>query len=211
MLILVSSQTGFSHHLRYVLPAFPFAFVWISKVARAIDLSERKIASLAALALAWSVASSTWVYPHSLSHFNELVGGPKGGPNHLAESNADWGQDLLYLRDWLEAHPNARPLYLAYVVPWMDPRLLGIAYAPAPVIPRLLESDLARSLPGLGPQPGWYAVSVGMLYSRRAEYAYLLRSKPVAMAGYSIWVYHLGLEKANALRREQGLREVRER
>lgn len=31
VLVLVSSQTGFNHHLRYVLPAFPFAFIWIGK------------------------------------------------------------------------------------------------------------------------------------------------------------------------------------
>jgi hypothetical protein len=110
VLVLASSQTGFSHHLRYVLPAFPFAFVWMSKVARAVDLSHRKTAWMAALALAWTVASSTRVYPHGLSYFNELVGGPKGGPDHLAESNSDWGQDLLYLKAWLEKHPNARPL-----------------------------------------------------------------------------------------------------
>jgi hypothetical protein len=35
ILALVSSQTGFNHHLRYVLPIFPFAFIWASKVARA--------------------------------------------------------------------------------------------------------------------------------------------------------------------------------
>jgi hypothetical protein len=34
ILILVSSQTGFSAHSRYVLPALPFLFVWTSKAAR---------------------------------------------------------------------------------------------------------------------------------------------------------------------------------
>jgi 4-amino-4-deoxy-L-arabinose transferase-like glycosyltransferase len=29
----VSSQTGFSEHMRYVLPAFPFFFIWISQAA----------------------------------------------------------------------------------------------------------------------------------------------------------------------------------
>lgn len=34
VLTLVSSQTGFNHHLRYVLPIFPFAFIWASKAAQ---------------------------------------------------------------------------------------------------------------------------------------------------------------------------------
>jgi hypothetical protein len=33
LLIFVSSQTGFSRHFRYVLPAFPFFFIGISKIA----------------------------------------------------------------------------------------------------------------------------------------------------------------------------------
>src|SRR5205814_5761106 len=32
VVVLVSSQTGFNHHLRYVLPAFPFLFISVSKV-----------------------------------------------------------------------------------------------------------------------------------------------------------------------------------
>jgi hypothetical protein len=96
VLTLVSSQTGFNHHLRYVLPIFPFAFIWTSKVARAVELRHGKIATVAAAALLWSVESSLWYYPHSLSYFNELVGGPKHGHEHLLDSNIDWGQDLLY-------------------------------------------------------------------------------------------------------------------
>ncbi len=34
LFVFVSSQTGFSRHFRYVLPAFPFLFIWISKIAR---------------------------------------------------------------------------------------------------------------------------------------------------------------------------------
>jgi hypothetical protein len=33
LLAPVSSQTGFNHHLRYVLPALPFLFVWAGRVA----------------------------------------------------------------------------------------------------------------------------------------------------------------------------------
>ena len=33
LVAFVSSQTGFSHHFRYVLPAFPFLFIWVSSVA----------------------------------------------------------------------------------------------------------------------------------------------------------------------------------
>ncbi len=61
---------------RYVLPIFPFFFVWMSKAARAFERKERVAAVLTAGALTWAVASSLLVYPHSLSYFNELAGGP---------------------------------------------------------------------------------------------------------------------------------------
>ena len=106
ILTLVSSQTGYNHHLRYVLPIFLSAFIWMSKVARALPLENRKLAIVGGLALVWSVGSSVLVYPHSLSYFNELAGGPTCGHAHLggagADSNIDWGQDLLYLKRWLE-------------------------------------------------------------------------------------------------------------
>ena len=34
----VSSQTGFSVHSRYVIPALPFLFIWASKVGRSFEL-----------------------------------------------------------------------------------------------------------------------------------------------------------------------------
>lgn len=48
-----------------------------------------------------------------------------------------------------------------------------------------------------GPQnfnltPGWYALSVNMLYDRSGQYTYFReRFTPVAYAGYSIYIYHL--------------------
>jgi hypothetical protein len=193
VLTLVSSQTGFNHHLRYVLPIFPFVFIWASKVARAVELEHWKIASVAGAALIWSVGSSLYYYPHSLSYFNELVGGPKGGHYHLGNSNIDWGQDLFYLKDWLDEHPEATPLRLAYDMPLVDPKLAGVEYT---------------GRPPAGAEPGWHAVSVNQIHNRSGEYEYFLQFEPVAMAGYSIYIYHITLDEANRVRREFGLPEL---
>ena len=32
LFVLVSSQTGFSRYLRYVLPCYPFVFIWMSQI-----------------------------------------------------------------------------------------------------------------------------------------------------------------------------------
>lgn len=186
VIVLVSSQTGFSHHLRYVLPAFGFVMVWVGKLARAVALRHARIALPAAAALLWSVGSSLYVYPHSLSYFNELVGGPTGGHRHLASSNTDWGQDLLYLKRWLDDHPQVQPLGLAYDLPLIDPLILDIEYRKPP----------------WQPSPGWYVIGVNRLHDRSGRYAYFLRTDWVDRIGYSMFVYHVTREEANRLREE---------
>ena len=200
-LLLVSSQTGFNKHMRYVLPVFPFAFIWMSKIARAVGRGDRIVASIAAGALSWSIASSLWVYPHSLSYFNEMVGGPTNGHAHLDGSNLDWGQDLLRLKHWVDRHPRARPLALDCVSVYA-PKLVGIEYTPPPVGPDAAVETPPRPL---GPRPGWYALSVRMIRRRSKEYDYFLNFEPVATAGYSICIYHVTLEQANRVRRQLGL------
>ena len=209
ILVFVSSQTGINRHLRYVLPMFPFVFVWISKVGRFFDGTRWRLASVAATALVWSVGSSLWVYPHSLSYFNELGDGLKNGHAHLLSSNIDWGQDLLYLKRWYDQHPEARPFHLAYNG-LVDPEIAGIEYTQPPV-GLVDQSGSARARNDLesGPQPGWHAVSVTHLRDRSRRYAYFLNFEPVAMAGYSIYIYHVTLDEANRVRRELGMEELR--
>jgi 4-amino-4-deoxy-L-arabinose transferase-like glycosyltransferase len=287
ILLLVSCQTGFSVHSRYVIPALPFLFVWISKMGRAlepwddtIDLTQRRkdakagwlfapwrlgarirdwflsrrqpvLAVLVIFALAWSIASSLSIYPRSLSYFNELAAilptsadasypkpigehdkqqrilskikwaisaGPRNGPRHLLDSNIDWGQDLFYLKDWLDEHPNVRLDGVAY---WgsYPATLVGISETPKPPIaaqqgdsPIFADQAMGavRGKSGqppddFGPKPGWYALSVNYICGRDRQYRYFLNFEPVAMAGYSIYIYHITLDEANRVRRKLGL------
>jgi hypothetical protein len=205
MLVLVSSQTGFSRYVRYVLPALPFAFIWISSVLRGGVLGRRKLAVVAGAMLAWSVGSSLWYAPHWMSYFNELAGGPRGGPAHLIDAQVDWGQDLLYLKKWLAAHSEAAPLGLVYFGP-INPAVAGVDFVLPPK--GILASDDRMEMAGLPDtlQPGWYAVSVNYLYGyphfiydeqggrelvNRPYFSYFRRFEPAVTAGYSIYIYHL--------------------
>jgi hypothetical protein len=142
-----------------------------------------------------------WVYPHSVSYFNQLAGGPIGGPAHLINSNLDWGQDLLYLKRWLAEHGEPQPLRLAYYGN-VDPRCMGIDFRLPPV-----RSGASAPTPPLS--PGWYAVSVNFLrgypyrsYDGNGRQQWLpahglsqfQRLRPVNMAGYSIYIYHIAAE-----------------
>jgi 4-amino-4-deoxy-L-arabinose transferase-like glycosyltransferase len=128
ILILVSIHTGFNEHFRYVLPAFPFCFTWLSRnvitdvhtnragSATGATGQRRKFARTIAVigAMVWTATSSLWIFPHSLSYFNELIGGPIHGPAHLLGSNVDWGQDLRYLNWWAQRNLRDETLQIVY-------------------------------------------------------------------------------------------------
>ena len=246
ILIFVSSQAGFSAHSRYIIPALPFLFVWVSKVGRAFEMrpfTRKQLAMVAmvVLAMIWSVGSSLSMYPHSLSYFNELAtvlptpadasypqpvggsdgnhgilsriksaisAGPLNGPRHLLDSNIDWGQDLFHLEDWCESHPEARPIKVAYFGGYpLDRSKVESAGFP-PVGPDRVQMDDKTDPAAFAPLPGWYALSVNEIYGRSQQYRYFLRFEPVAMAGYSIYIYHITLDEANRVRRGLGLKEL---
>lgn len=222
VLLILSSNPGSSGHFRYALPIFPFAFVWISQVGKSAEFGQRVVALLGTIGVVWTIGSCAWFFPYSGSYFNELAGGPRNGHAHLLSSNIDWGQDLLHLRDWLTEHPEARPLGLAYFG-GLDPGVARIKYGLPPAAPRRDADWRAIAAGHYGPQPGWYAVSVHLLrgsatwpFNGRGQrefvpfeaYTYFLRFEPVAMAGYSIYIYHVSLEDANRVRQEMGLPEL---
>lgn len=190
LFLLVSSQTGFSRYLRYVLPCYPFAFIWISQIFSAKMGLPAWVRKCCWGFLGWSVISSLSVYPYSLSYFNELAGGPENGPAHLIDSSVDWGQDLLFLSDWINEHPNAHPLNLSMYTA-ADPSIAGIEYTDPPFDPRYFDHRELATANEAGPKPGWYAISVHHLYSATKEFAYLFDFPKKDTVGYSIYIYHL--------------------
>ncbi|NQT12611.1 MAG: glycosyltransferase family 39 protein [Planctomycetes bacterium] len=221
ILVFVSSQIGFSIHSRYVIPVLPFLFVWAGKAARSVVLRRWKTASMAGLALCWSVGAGLVVYPHNLSYFNGFAGGPAGGHYHLLDSNVAWGQDLSYLKHWLERHQQATPFYLASFGD-VDPTMLGIRFEAPPVSAAVSQIRCDACNNDDGPQPGWFAMDVNHLHGSRRPladgrggwksitstergFSYFERFEPVAMAGYSIYIYHITLDDVNRVRRELGL------
>ncbi len=81
------------------------------------------IQTLVAASLCWFLASSLWIYPHSLSYFNESIGGPLNGPKHLLGSSVDWGQGLRHL-SWSRETSDAA-MVLADVG-YYDPNHIGL-------------------------------------------------------------------------------------
>ena len=119
-------------------------------------------------------AQSAAVRRH-LAFFNTLSGGSRNGPRYLVDSNIDWGQDLLKLRDYLhgarapcvalEYFGAADLPYYGMDLPKLKPMLAGGARCLGAVSATALRMD-----PQLAP---------------------LRRCEPLARVGYSIYVYDL--------------------
>ena len=68
--------------------------------------------------------------------------------------------------------------------------------------------DADTDTAAFGPLPGWYALSVNAIYQQSQQYKYFLNFRPVTMAGYSIYIYHITPEEANHARRTMGMSEL---
>jgi hypothetical protein len=149
---------------------------------------------LIAVVLTSIAVSSLAVYPHSLSYFNEIAGGPLRGPAHLLDANIDWGQDLFELKRWQLKNPELQPLLIA-CTGGIKPQAIDLK---AELLHfqggRILRSG---SLSEKGQALDWYALSVNTLYGNThgsGDSNPLFRfqgRKPTAHAGYGIYIYQL--------------------
>ena len=182
--------------LRHVLPVYPFVLLLAGwTIAALLPSAASGVRSrwqslvLAGLCLS-QLAEFAVVYPHCLAFFNVSVGGARQGAEYLVDSNLDWGQGLKLLKRWMMEN-HVRHINLSYFGT-ADPAYYGIEYT---MLPGTQVSDQKRSAaPRL---PGYVAVSATNLRGAylsdfdRDLYAPLRRRAPVAVLGYSIYVYRV--------------------
>jgi hypothetical protein len=180
--------------IRHILPLYPFFM--LTAAAGAMILVRRRAgqAALAGLMILWIVVLAN-VYPHTLTFFNGLVGGPGNGYKYLADSNIDWGQGLKALKQWMVDRGVSR-IGLAYFGT-ADPAYYGIDYTALPAAtPGMELTSIARPW-GEPTLPGFVAVSAtvltGVYHEPRWQmfYSGLRDTEPVEVVGNSIFVYWL--------------------
>ena len=174
--------------IRHILPVYPFLFVLIGGTVVKIWLRGSRLERAGLLFLgAWYLWSSLGIFPHYLSFFNELAGGPKNGHRVVVDSNLDWGQDVKGVKRWMDRHgvDKIQWVYFGYA----DPEYYGIdavdlpgrsfAYIPPPKRPLGSPKYAAVSATYLG------------LFQDQPFIKALKAKEPIATIGYSIHVYKL--------------------
>jgi hypothetical protein len=120
--------------IRYYLVIFPLLFIFAGSLFTGWEqfAIPKKLAVYSLLL--YFLLSTFSYYPYFLAYFNELVWDRKTAYLYLADSNLDWEQGKLYLREYLDQHPQVdyAPLTVkpgTIVVSVND--LVGVTAAPA--------------------------------------------------------------------------------
>ena len=141
----------------------------------------------------WLTIASVVTFPHYLTFFNEIAGGPDNGYKILVDSNLDWGQELIGLRKYMtqENIPSVKLSYHGTA----DPGAYGVVYEPLPSYP--YNQWTSDSVPDilLNPPSGVYAISAnnlqGLRFKNHDIYATFRQRKPDAIVGHSIFIYRI--------------------
>ena len=183
---------SFNVGYRHLLPILPHLHVLTGLVV-AWTWRRQRLAprALAAAGLGWLAVSALAIYPHHLSYFNELAGGPANGYRVLVDSNLDWGQDLIRLADAVRAG-DLNPVHVS-LLSTAKPPYYGIDEIDLPPKPALNWHPLT-------PEPGWYAISVSNLAGATVPqdpdaFDYFRRREPDLRVAYSINLYHVPDER----------------
>jgi 4-amino-4-deoxy-L-arabinose transferase-like glycosyltransferase len=96
---------------RHILPLYPFLLLLCAGLWE-FARTRRTARVLLFVALGLHVADGMRYAPDYLSYFNVFVK-PQNSYQLLSDSNVDWGEGLIALREYQDSHPNEQ-LYMAY-------------------------------------------------------------------------------------------------
>jgi len=176
--------------LRYILPVYPFLFIWAGAIWQEKWKYVRPWLSrmLIAILCAWHIGASLDIFPNYLAYFNPIAGGPDNGWRWLSDSNLDWGQDLRALAQYRAEHPEAK-----FIISYFGS-------APVDYYIKDFRGLCSREEWPLHPEREFLAISATVLTSKypgqKPEelglYDWLLKQRtPVDKINYSIFIYDI--------------------
>ena len=121
---------------RHILPVYVFLIVlaaggcwaWM----RRGGVWNRSWVAVVAVLLCAHVASSLRAYPNYMAYSNELWGGPTQTYKVLTDSNADWAQQLLAVKHYLDERGIKQCWFAYFADPFLRPADYGIPCKPLP-------------------------------------------------------------------------------
>lgn len=172
----VTSNMNFGD--RHILPVYPFLLLLAAALWHAAARRKR-VYALVLIALVAVQAGDTARYaPDYLTYFNPFVNAEKSY-ELLTDSNLDWGQGLLALRKYQQAHPDER-IHLAYF---------------GNVSPQTVYGIRAEPFEDTGGVAGTVVISArhlsGYPHKNRWNYKWILKYPHREVLGHCLYVFDL--------------------
>jgi hypothetical protein len=141
---LPALQSSLDIGVRYVLPVYiPFSIAAAAAAMAMIQSVKRPVRYAAVALVGWHLVASTIAHPDYFPYFNELAA--RNPSRYLADSNLDWGQDLLRLRRFCRQRGITtlpRALFTASDLDAMGlPRNVEIDWTKPPTVPAALSES----------------------------------------------------------------------
>ncbi len=109
--------------VRHLLPTFPFVYIIsVAAIKKLLANGENGIGGareklerflkpgIIFVIVFWFALEAAFSAPYFLSYFNEIGGGVYGGYKYVTDSNYDWGQDLIRLKEFVENYKEIDPV-----------------------------------------------------------------------------------------------------
>lgn len=161
---ITAMKSGFAQQHRYILPLYPFRFLWATTPLEAwrTARSQGKVGTRAdslrlprrraaygygtVLAVGLTAIGCASAAPDWLGAFNLPSGGTDRGHLRMFNDATDWGQDTFRVVDWITQHPECYPVRLESVNGFggIDVHALGVP-----------QDALAKA----GDHPAWFIIS----------------------------------------------------
>ncbi len=111
-----SMKTPLNIGVRHLLPTIPLIYILLTGAWKRWVGDGKKVWKkiFIFILIIWSIAETFSSYPYFLSYFNEVAGGNMNGYRYVTDSNYDWGQDMLRLKDFVDAHPEIQKIAVDY-------------------------------------------------------------------------------------------------
>lgn len=191
---------------RHLFPILPFLYLLIGKTLADFYKRHREephthqlIAIIYGIIFFSIMTIPLLTYPSYLSYFNAIAGGHQNGYHYVTDSNYDWGQDLKYLKKFVEKYNAPCPSGIACILkPPIDK--IRVDYFGGSDPKYYLGDKYIPWWGGRRPiEPGWYAICTFFyqeslykkLDSGELNYSWLKDKTPVARAGDSFLIYYI--------------------
>jgi hypothetical protein len=209
--LIVAITVGMNIGVRHILVVYVFLSVLIGGTSMALIRSNRRWIYIVVALLLVHALSSLRTYPTYIAYSNELWGGPPNTHKYLTDSNADWGQQLKSLKQYLDARGVKDCWFVYFAEGVIDTKYYGIPCKPLPTITTLWlnqPTDLPASIDGPVLISASNLSSVELGPGSLDPYGQFKRLTPTTVIEHGVFVFdgHFDVPLAAALSRTQKAR-----